>query len=66
MNGVRQYKHFHGIYLGHIPNGMRVQGNRETYVTEIEFELRPFDCPRTINRTGCEATMLEPSPYNIF
>lgn len=59
MNGVRQYKHFHGLYLRCIPEGMRVWRNREICVAEIGFEPRPFNCPRTITRTGCEANMLE-------
>ena len=37
----------------------------ETFVTEIESELRPFDRPKTIPRTGCEAAMLKLEIYKI-
>jgi len=46
--------------------GSRCREAVETFVTEIGFEPRPFDCPRTIARIGCEANMLEARTYKFF
>jgi hypothetical protein len=68
MNDVNPYKHFHSP-LDTDPPRREVpcaEKSRKPLSRRSRFELRPFDCPRTVARTWCEVIMNGLRPYKGF